>query len=207
MAGFFSSLHGRWMVALLGTVFLMFFPATNALASSRDARAIQSQIPARHAIMRVIRGDLNMDGRPDALVIVRSWDEALNADVPRPLLVFIRQPNGALRRVARADGVIGCRGCGGLAGDPWRRDHSHGAFITMGRGVFTVAEFAGSGWRGWRIVTFRYDPRVARWFLESCRSKVFYADHTFSPEFSSASRVDFGVVLLEQFGLIRGCWK
>jgi hypothetical protein len=155
--------------------------------------------------MRVITGDLSMDGRPDALVIARSWDEALNADVPRPLIVFVRQPNGSLRRMARANGVIGCRGCGGLAGDPWRRDHTYPAFVSIQRGAFTVAEFAGSGWRGWRIIAFRYDPQTVRWFLESCRNKLFYVDHTFPPEFHSASRRDFGVVLLEQFGIIRGC--
>jgi hypothetical protein len=181
---------------------------SSALASYRDdTRAILGQLPKRHAIMRVISGDLNADGLIDRLVVIRSWDEFQNADVPRPLLIFLRQPNGALRRVARADGVIACRSCGGLVGDPWRRDHRYGAFITVGRGTFSVAEFGGSGWRGWTITTFAYNPQKARWFLLTCRNKVFHLSHAFPTEFNTASRRDFGSVLLEQFGITRGCWK
>ena len=201
-----SSLSHRWVFALLRAVCFCCL-TTNAWASSRDARAIADQLPKRHAIMRVVTGNLNMDGRPDALVIARSWDESTNGDTPRPLLMFLRQPNGNLKRVARADGVIACRNCGGLVGDPWRRDHTYPAFVSIQRGAFSVAEFAGSGWRGWTVKTFRYDPGVARWFLESCRNKVYHVDHIFPVELNTASKRDFGSVLLEQFSINRGCWS
>lgn len=203
-----SSLSRWWIVLLQVVCFLCLI--TNAWVSSPDAQAMANQLPERHAIMRVITDDLSMDGCHNALVIARHWDEATNRDAPRSLLMFLRQPDSNLKRVARADGVIACRNGGGLAGDPWRRDHQHRAFITVQRDAFTVAEFAGSSWRGWRIITFRYDPQTVRWLLESFKNKVLHVDHVFpaesSAESSTVTRRDFGLVPLEQFGISRGCW-
>jgi hypothetical protein len=188
-------------------VLFLWFGFSAFASRETDLSAISRQLPKRHAIMRVVAGDLNADGLSDRLVVARSWDEAQNPDVPRPLLVFLRRSNGALDRVARANGVIACRSCGGLAGDPWRRDHPYPAFITVRRGRLSVAEFAGSGWRGWTVTTFQYDPRAARWFLLNCRNKVFRLGHDFPMEFNTATRRDFGSVALEQFGVVRGCWR
>ncbi len=192
-------------IALIGL--LLWFGSEAFASKATDLSAISRQLPKRHAIMRVIAGDLNADGLSDRLVVTRSWDEAQNPDAPRPLLVFLRRPGGALQRVARANGVIACRGCGGLAGDPWRRDHRYPAFITIGRGRFSLAEFAGSGWRGWTVTTFQYDPQNRRWFLLQCRNKVFHLGHDFPMEFNTSTRRDFGSVWLEQFGVDRGCWR
>jgi hypothetical protein len=178
-----------------------------SLAQGSDVVAISSQVPKRHAIMRTASGDLNADGRPDALVILRSWDEASNGDSLRPLLVFLRDSTGILRRVARADHVIACRNCGGLAGDPWRRDHGHPAFVTIKQSGFSINEFAGSGWRGWTRTSFKYDPRDRRWSLLGCRNKVFRVEHDFPEEMNISNRDDFGRVWLEEFGNPNGCWS
>jgi hypothetical protein len=178
-----------------------------SLAQGSHAGLISSQLPKRYAIMRTFSGDLNADGRPDALVILRSWDEATNGDSLRPLLIFVRDSAGSLRRVARADHVIACRNCGGLAGDPWRRDHGHPAFVTIRQSVFSINEFAGSGWRGWTRTSFKYDLRDRRWSLFGCRNKVFRVDHDFPEEMNISNRDDFGRVWLEEFGNPKGCWS
>jgi hypothetical protein len=178
-----------------------------SLAQGSDAVSISSQISKRHAIMRTFSGDLNADGRPDTLVILRSWDEVTNGDSLRPLLIFLRDSAGNLRRVARADHLIACRNCGGLAGDPWRRDHGHPAFVTIKQSVFSINEFAGSGWRGWTRTSFKYDSRDRRWLLLECRNKVFRVDHDFPVETHTSNRDDFGRVWLKEFGNPKGCWS
>ena len=178
-----------------------------SLARGADAVAISSQMPKRHAIMRMFSGDLNLDGRPDVLVLLRSWDEASNGDLLRPLLIFVRGSSGSLRRVARADHVVACRNCGGLAGDPWRREHGQPAFVTIKNSVFSLHEFAGSGWRGWTRASFKYEPREVRWALLGCRNKVFSVDHDFPEDVYVSDRDNFGRIWLEEFGNLRGCWS
>jgi hypothetical protein len=192
---------------IVGTLFGLGSEFCPGLAQGSDAGLISSQIPKRHAIMRTFSGDLNLDGWPDVLVLLRSWDEVTNGDSLRPLLIFVRDSAGSLRRVARADHVIACRNCGGLAGDPWRRDHGHPAFVTIRHSVFNINEFAGSGWRGWTRTSFKYDPRDRRWSLLGCRNKVFRVDHDFREEDHVSNRNDFGRVWLEEFGNPRGCWS
>lgn len=191
---------------IVGTLFGLDSEFRPSLAQGSDAVSISSQIPKRHAIMRTFSADLNLDGRPDVLVLLRSWHEASNGDSLRPLLIFTRGSAGNLRRVARADHVIACRNCGGLAGDPWRRDHIHPAFVTIKHSVFSVYEFAGSGWRGWTRTSFKYEPRDQRWLLLGCRNKVFRVDHDFPVETHISNRDDFGQIWLEEFGNPKGCW-
>jgi hypothetical protein len=157
-----------------------------SFALGSDVVLIAKQLPKRYAVMRTILGDLNSD--------------------VRPLLIFLRDSTGHLRRVARADHVIACRNCGGLAGDPWRHDHGHPAFVTIKHSVFILTEFAGSGWRGWTRKSFKYEPRERRWSLLGCRSKVFRVDHDFPVETQLSTADDFGQVWLEEFGNPTGCW-
>jgi hypothetical protein len=163
-------------------------------ARSWDMATIQQNLPKRHALMRVFAGDLNNDSRPDAVVLARSWDETNNANSSRPLLVFLRQTNGTLRRVARANGVIACAACGGVAGDPWaRRDQL--ARIVFEKNSFSLLEFVGSGWRGWRKVSFRFSKQGI--WLSGCLQKTWHISHQFAPEFT---RVAPKAVPLEKFG-------
>jgi hypothetical protein len=62
--------------------------SSSVLAISRD----ELVLPARHAMMRIFEGDINNNGRSDAIVLARSWDEAANPDAPRPML---EMPNGS----------------------------------------------------------------------------------------------------------------
>jgi hypothetical protein len=196
----------RWIL-ILGTLVGLSAEFRPSLARGSDALSILSQMPKRFAIMRTFSGDLNSDGRSDLLLILRSWDEANDGDSLRPLLILLRDSTGVLRRVARADHVIACRNCGGLAGDPWRRAHNNSAFVTIKNSNFSINEFAGSGWRGWTRTGFKYEPRDRRWSLLECRNKVFRVDHDFPVEVNTSDRDDFGRIWLEEFGNPKGCWS
>jgi hypothetical protein len=211
LAGLMASVKLERLVCGFGILFCLGSEFRPSLAQRQvqrsDAVSISSQLPKRHAIMRTFSADLNLDGQPDAVVLLRSWDEADNGDSLRPLLIFTRDSAGVLRRVARADHVIACRNCGGLVGDPWRRDHGHPAFVTIKHSVFSINEFVGSGWRGWTRTTFKYEPRDQRWSLLGCRNKVFRVDHDFPEEDHFSNRENFGRIWLEEFGSPNGCWK
>ena len=136
-------------------------------------------LPARHAQMRIFRGDVNNDGQQDAIVLARSWDEAQNPNALRPLLIFLGNARGNLIRVARANSVIRCAACAGVAGDSWARTDSNKARIVIDKNGFSILEFIGSGWRGWSKVSFRFDQ--GRFRLSKCEQKTFHVDHIFAP--------------------------
>ena len=139
-------------------------------------------LPARHAIMRIFRGDINNDGQSDLIVLARSWDEAQNPDTPRPMLIFLRNTQGHLQRVARANTVIRCAACSGVAGDAWARKDKNLARIILEPNGFSVLEFVGSGWRGWSKVSFRFIK--GRLQLAKCVQKTFHVGHIFAPVIS-----------------------
>ncbi len=167
------------------------------LAFAQDSQIL---LPNRHALMRVFYGDINQDGRQDAVLIARSWDEAQNPDTPRPLLIFLSNTKGVLRRVARANSVVSCAACGGVAGDPWARTDRNFARIIFEPNGFSVLEFVGSGWRGWRKVSFRFV--AGRFWLSKCVQKTFHIDHIFAP---TIARITPKPVLLEAFK-VTDCW-
>ncbi len=168
--------------------------AMPVLAASRDTQILQNGIPARHAMMRIFRGDINNDGLQDLIVLVRSWDEIQNANTPRPLLVFLRNSQGNLVRVARANTVVRCAACSGVAGDAWARTDKNFARIVVEKNGFSILEFVGSGWRGWSKVSFRFNQ--GRFRASSCVQKTFHVDHVFS---ATVIRVTPKPVLLEAF--------
>ncbi|NJK44870.1 MAG: VCBS repeat-containing protein [Pleurocapsa sp. SU_196_0] len=157
--------------------------AEHAVAvEARITTDLQRELPTRHAVMRVYTGDINGDGRPDVVLLARSWDEANNPDTPRPLLLLLRDQRGRLQRVTRADQVLRCRACGGVAGDPWARRDQYRAKVVIAPGRLTVLEFVGSGWRGWRITTFVW--RGSRLWVAECRGKTWHTSHQFAPVFT-----------------------
>ncbi|MEY4531089.1 MAG: hypothetical protein RLZZ156_1810 [Deinococcota bacterium] len=154
----------------------------------------QLVLPARHAMMRIFRGDINNDGQSDLIVLARSWDEAANPDTPRPMLIFLRNTQGHLQRVARANTVIRCAACSGAVGDAWARKDKNLARIILEPNGFSVLEFVGSGWRGWSKVSFRF---INGWFrLSKCEQKTFHVGHIFAPVITIVTSKP---VLLEAF--------
>jgi hypothetical protein len=178
-----------WLVVLL--------LSSSVLAISRN----KLELPARHALMRIFVGDINNDGRNDAIVLARSWDEAQNPDTPRPMLIFLGNTQGQLKRVARANTVIRCAACSGVAGDAWARTDQNFARIMLEKNGFSVLEFVGSGWRGWSKVSFRFV--AGRFWLSQCVQKTFYVDHIFAPVIVQVTPKP---VLLEAFKH-SDCWN
>jgi len=119
-------------------------------------------VPAGFQALDFALADLDSDGKPDAVLILRrsDEDEPAHGEAPRPLLVLIRQADGRLAQAKRTEQLVYCRACGGMLGDPYQR-------LTAGRGRFTVELAGGTASSHWAVeYTFAYDAAAKDWLLE-----------------------------------------
>src|SRR5262245_46363853 len=81
---------------------------------------LQAFVPQGHEIFDFAMGDLDGDGRDDAILVARRPDEKdLEDESPRPLLLLIREVDGRLKQARRSDRIVYCLKCGGMMGDPY----------------------------------------------------------------------------------------
>jgi hypothetical protein len=128
-------------------------------------------VPNDHEALDFATGDLDGDGRADAVLILKGPDEVREKDdmeALRPLLLLVRQPDGRLKQERRADRIVYCRTCGGMMGDPYME-----TVVETGR--FTVSHYGGSAWRWGADYTFAYDPASKDWFLDREKTTSFHA--------------------------------
>jgi hypothetical protein len=105
-------------------------------------------------------GDLNGDGKKDAILILKRDDEdSLMEEEPvRPFLILIRDGRGQLKQSVRNDSLVMCRYCGGVFGDPY-------ADLEISNKGFTIFFYGGSGWRWSYDYRFNYDAVKKDWYL------------------------------------------
>ena len=110
-------------------------------------------VPAGTKPIEWHKADLNLDGRPDyVLVVERDCEE-------RTLLVVVRRSNGSLYIAASNNRIIGIRGDGGTYGG------YDGTLVAPG--AFTVSQVSGSGpIRQSESVTFAWSARKKTWVVE-----------------------------------------
>lgn len=140
-------------------------------------------------------GDLDGDGRADAVLILTAPGEAErqdDMDARRLLLLLVRQPDGRLKQAHRGDAVVYCRTCGGMMGDPYTGTE-------VGEGRFTVTHYGGSAWRWGSSFTFSYDRARKDWFLEQETSTSFHASDPDERREEVLTREELGDVTLEAF--------
>ena len=140
-------------------------------------------------VLAVERGDLNRDGREDAIVVL----EPEAADVPRPLLILVRDANGALRLAKRSAKAVSCRECGGMMGDPFQH-------VTIEKGRFTITHYGGSSWRWSSETTFAWSRRDQSWQLVRVEHSNFHASEPEKEEQSvHTPPKDFGLIDVADF--------
>lgn len=111
---------------------------------------LKSFIPLNFTLLDSASGDINLDGVPDLVLILRDTVEKYNPDTTRPLLLLQGNGKGLYKLIARNDSVVLCLNCGGIHGDPYDG-------ITIKKGYFSIEHMGGSSWRWTRIITFKYD--------------------------------------------------
>jgi len=111
------------------------------------------------------RGDLNHDGRSDLALAVRRHNEIellkAGKDATRRLLIFLRQPNGALKQVFTNRTAVLGHDDGGMLGDPFQS-------LRIERGVIVIDHWGGSR-EQWEY-TSRFRLQGRQWRLIGLRS-------------------------------------
>lgn len=85
-------------------------------------RELAPFVPPGREALDFETGDLDGDGRTDAVLILAAPGEAEerdDGDARRPLWLLVRQADGRLKPARRGDDVEYCRTCGGMMGDPY----------------------------------------------------------------------------------------
>lgn len=116
--------------------------------------------------------DLNGDGLQDfVLVLERQKIKPADPEIEegqRPLLLLLREPNGALKLASRNDRIVYCSTCGGMMGDPFMG-------VVAGPKTFAVSHYGGSSWRWSNAYVFKYSRRDATWQLVRVKEESFHA--------------------------------
>ena len=118
-------------------------------------------------------GDLNGDGKKDFILVLdkprdpkSEFDEA--GETERPTILLIRAADNKLSAAAQNDGVVLCRTCGGVFGDPF-------AGIQISGTRFTISNYGGSNDRWAYDYTFAYSRRDNNWQLVRVEETSFQA--------------------------------
>lgn len=137
-----------------------------------------------YEVLDYTTGDLNKDKKPDAILILKAAGEDTiqteDFTTPeRPMLLLVRQDNGALKLAGRNDAVVMCRQCGGIYGDPYES-------ISADSNSFSINFYGGSAWRWSHEYTFRYNAAKKDWFIYQ-ESQTSYWNIEPDKYFSSAT--------------------
>lgn len=152
--------------------FLLFILALNTQAQNNPAPAeAKPFIPAGYESFDYIKGDLNGDKKPDAILVVQLPNDGKHMEVTkpendtvevtesaRPLIILIRQANGKLKQVLRNDSAILCADCGGVFGDPY-------AGVDITNNGFSINFYGGSNWRWANTYWFSWNAAKKDWLL------------------------------------------
>lgn len=113
-----------------------------------------------------VRGDLNRDGAPDAVLRlvedlpVEAADGTLNARY-RALVILLAKPGGGFTRATVATKLLGCTLCYGVLGDPAGGNIQ----IEIKNGILDVSQLSGSREATDLTMRFRHDAATNRFLL------------------------------------------
>lgn len=140
---------------------------------------LRSFVPAGYQVILLKKGNLNLDGKSDALLILGPRNEAqryeartdVNADLPPRLLLLLTgvAGNQYQLRVRSATATYRFGYCSNF------RDSLDG--ITLKRGKFTIGHYSGQITRTARTTTFTYQPATANWLLTEDEQAMFESMH------------------------------
>jgi hypothetical protein len=179
------SLQKSFMKAGVFCIALLFASVCGISQTEKGLPAeIEQFILKGHQLLDFVTGDLNGDKRPDAILILKiAGEDTLQREddtyPKRPMLLLVRQHNGALKLAARNDTVVMCRQCGGIFGDPYES-------VSIEKAAFSINFYGGSAWRWSHEYSFRYNPLKKDWFIYR-ESQTSYWNGDPDKSFSSAT--------------------
>jgi hypothetical protein len=153
-----------WMLAgLLGA--LAFAGAARGGESCRGKSPANLPVLAESAaqyavagwrVEREVSGDLNGDGRADA--VLELIEDLQGSEGERLLLVLLRSENGSFRRIGLAERLLRCAACFGMMSG----EAGGNAEIAIRKGILVVTQLWGSREIGSSTQRFRFEPSSRR---------------------------------------------
>lgn len=190
------------MKSLLSLLLIFFAVSCHQKETDKDSpEALLQFIPEGYMLKDTARGDLNLDGLKDLVLVLNKAGEEETSDIienpeKRPMLILLAQKNNTYREAAQNQNIVYCYDCGGMLGDPYQG-------ITIKDGQLTVEHFGGSSWRWARTITFKYIPSEKNWYLTE---DALVNSHASDPEnITTTIRTarDFGEIRLEDFDIYK----
>lgn len=131
-------------------------------AEGASSNELESFLPEGATMLSSANGDLNRDGRMDAVLVAdpaRTGKEFAGEGPSRVVLLLIRDESGQLRKAKQNGALIPCEKCGGMAGDPF-------GYVQAKDGVLTTVVEGGSPSVHWsEVCEFDYRPDLQDWIL------------------------------------------
>lgn len=163
--------------------------------------ALLKFIPKNYMLKDTVRGDLNLDGIKDLILVLNKEGEEQTSDVidnpeKRLMLILLGQKNNTYQKARQSENAIYCFDCGGMLGDPFQT-------IKIKDGEFAIEHFGGSSWRWARTSTFKYIKDSEDWYLIE---DALVNSHSADPENIEAAiktTKDFGEVKFEDFDIYK----
>ena len=136
------------------------------ITSVSQGQSLSSFIPKNYAILDTSYGDFNMDGKLDALLVLKVKGESDTSNADRPLLILEGIDKDKYKLAGRNDHVVFCASCGGSMGDPYQA-------LTVDKNSFSVMLYGGSAWRWTQTITFAYETDKHQYVLQSDKGESF----------------------------------
>ncbi len=163
--------------------------------------ALLKFIPKNYMLKDTVRGDLNLDGFADLILVLNKEGEEQTSDVidnpeKRLMLILLGQKNNTYQKARQSENAIYCFDCGGMLGDPFQT-------IKVKDGEFAIEHFGGSSWRWARTSTFKYIKDSEDWYLIE---DALVNSHSANPEnIETAIKTskDFGEVKFDDFDIYK----
>lgn len=175
-------------------LFLILFVLNCVAAAAQFNTDIPKEVNAfilkGHQVYDYIKGDLNGDGREDAILILeyKTVNESVN-----PFLILLRNSKNNLYQALRNDSILqdlsSVRNYMGIDID------------TVHHNKFTIDFFGGRRFKWSRNISFEYKPQLKTWYLIEDKNESFDAideDHSYDESYT-IKEAELGKITLQDF--------
>jgi calcineurin-like phosphoesterase family protein len=163
--------------------------------------ALLTFIPKNYMLKDTVRGDLNLDGIKDLILVLNKVGEEETSDIidnpeKRLMLILLGQKNNTYQKSKQSENAIYCYDCGGMLGDPFQK-------IMVKDGEFAIEHFGGSSWRWARTSKFKYIKDSDDWYLIEDALVNSHSGDPDNIEVAIKTAKDFGEVKFEDFDIYK----
>lgn len=173
-------------------IVLLLLISVDLFAQNPKPDDIKSFIPPEYELLDSKNGDLNKDGYPDMVLVLKAKEEEVNEDALRPLILLAGTATGKYELIGRNDNVVLCKGCGGIWGNPYEG-------ITIKNGYFSIEHYGGSNWRWTRVITFKYNLKTKKFKLHRDAGVSFHTSDPNKQKTFVHDKGDYDKITFEEF--------